>query len=300
MANQDAVSTAPGHAVTFDVLANDTDPQGLPLTLTTESQPFSGVVLCSPSGDCTYTPAVGFRGKDAFGYAISDGAGGTAAGTVVITVGLPPTASFGISSTCGRAPLDVHFDASASSDPAGSIESYAWSFGDGSTGTGITTDHVFGSAGTYQATLTVTNDLGLTGSTSVAVPVGPSAPVQPTRIVGNADVTGGGRLAVDLTRVAMPFGLKPIWFGSVGYLDQHAKVAALAWVLTNHTVVRPLAGSCDGVTIVVTADDMFRMISKPLSVEIDDTGHGPGDTVSLVFGQASAQGVTDWGDLTVR
>jgi len=54
----------------------------------------------------------------------------------------------------------VSFDASYSTDPDGSISSYSWNFGDGSTGTGKTVQHAYTSGGTYTVTLTVTDNDG--------------------------------------------------------------------------------------------------------------------------------------------
>ena len=57
---------------------------------------------------------------------------------------------------------EVSFDASGSYDPYGSITSYDWDFGDGETGTGVTTAYTYTAADTYSVTLTVTDDEGLT------------------------------------------------------------------------------------------------------------------------------------------
>lgn len=67
-----------------------------------------------------------------------------------------PTASF----TAVAEGLAARFDASASSDPDGSVVSYSWAFGDGATGTGRTATHTYAKAGTYTSTLTVTDDDG--------------------------------------------------------------------------------------------------------------------------------------------
>ena len=69
----------------------------------------------------------------------------------------PPTASF----TFACVDLTCTFDASASSDPDGTIVTYAWDFGDGSpvdTSSGATANHIYALAGSYNVQLTVTDD----------------------------------------------------------------------------------------------------------------------------------------------
>ncbi|MFF1635008.1 LamG-like jellyroll fold domain-containing protein [Leifsonia sp. NPDC058248] len=68
-----------------------------------------------------------------------------------------PTAAF----TSTVTNLSVAFDGSTSHDPDGNVNSYAWDFGDGSTGTGVNPTHAYGSAATYTVTLTVTDNQGL-------------------------------------------------------------------------------------------------------------------------------------------
>ncbi len=76
----------------------------------------------------------------------------------------PPLARMSASPSSGTTPLTVHFDGAGSSDPDGSIASYTWDFGDGSNGTGPMTDHTYSTAGTFTATLTVTDNQGARAS----------------------------------------------------------------------------------------------------------------------------------------
>jgi len=88
-----------------------------------------------------------------------------------------PTASFTASPASGNAPLTVSFDASASTDPDGSIASYSWDFGDGDSGSGATTSHVYSTDGTFTATLTVADDDGNTDTATRTITVGSAAAI---------------------------------------------------------------------------------------------------------------------------
>ncbi|MCB0851249.1 MAG: PKD domain-containing protein, partial [Bacteroidetes bacterium] len=68
----------------------------------------------------------------------------------------PPVASF--SANGGSTPLEFNFDATSSYDPDGIITSYAWDFGDGNTGTGVSVMHTYATTGTYNVSLTITDD----------------------------------------------------------------------------------------------------------------------------------------------
>ena len=71
----------------------------------------------------------------------------------------------------GKAPLAVHFDSSGSTDPDGTISSYYWDFMDGSSSTEANPLHEFNVPGTYEVTLTVTDDKGASASNSVTIVV---------------------------------------------------------------------------------------------------------------------------------
>ena len=87
-----------------------------------------------------------------------------------------PVAKASANRTSGPAPLSVSFSSAGSSDPGGSSLSYSWTFGDGGTSTSANPSHTYSSAGSYTALLTVRNSAGATGSASLTITVGNTAP----------------------------------------------------------------------------------------------------------------------------
>ena len=85
----------------------------------------------------------------------------------------PPTALFTFSPKNPLVNEEITFDASASTDPDGSIVSYEWDFGDGNTGSGKIVTHSYPSAGDYTVTLTVTDDKGAKDTTTREIKVTP-------------------------------------------------------------------------------------------------------------------------------
>ena len=79
----------------------------------------------------------------------------------------PPTLSISASPTSGVSPLFVSFTSSAS-DPDGYIASYFWNFGDGSSSTSANPTHSY-NAGSYTASLTVTDNAGATATKNVTI-----------------------------------------------------------------------------------------------------------------------------------
>ena len=107
--------------------------------------------------------------------------------TVTIVSQPPPIASFTATPTNGEAPLTVDFDATASSDPNGSIVSYNWDYDDGSIfGLGTVTSHEYTFPGSYTVTLTVTDNEGATASATTPVIVGVVAPID-VRVAASSD-----------------------------------------------------------------------------------------------------------------
>jgi Bacterial Ig domain len=68
------------------VLANDSDPDGDPLTAEKASEPTYGTVFLAPDGSIVYVPPGGFTGTDGFTYRASDGVLRSDATAVTVTV----------------------------------------------------------------------------------------------------------------------------------------------------------------------------------------------------------------------
>jgi len=72
------------------------------------------------------------------------------------------------SPTVGSPPLSVHF-AGGGITSSGSWSSFAWDFGDGTTGTGAAIDHVYTAPGNYLVTLTAIDASGQVGQATVQI-----------------------------------------------------------------------------------------------------------------------------------
>jgi chitodextrinase len=79
--------------------------------------------------------------------------------TPVCLANLPPIANAGLDQTASVGTA-VTFNGSGSSDPDGTITSYAWDFGDGTSGTGSIVTHAYSASGSKTVTLTVTDNSG--------------------------------------------------------------------------------------------------------------------------------------------
>ena len=180
-------SDAEGDVITFGVL-------GLPL----------GATFDTNTGHFSWTPGAADGGDHAVTFSATDG---SSSDSEAITISIaadnnPPVADPG-GPYQGATGQPLLFDGSASSDPNGDNLTYAWDFGDGGTATGVTASHVYGIAGAYLVTLTVTDD----GSPSLSNSATTSATVVnliPAQIVlkipnnGALRVSGGGNQLVGI------------------------------------------------------------------------------------------------------
>jgi hypothetical protein len=90
VASNDNLTTNQGTALTFttatNLLGNDTDAEGDPLSIIGFTQPANGTVVNNADGTWTYTPNPTFSGADNFTYTVDDGNGGTATAILNVTV----------------------------------------------------------------------------------------------------------------------------------------------------------------------------------------------------------------------
>lgn len=110
-------------------------------------------------------------------------------GVVQDPVYLPPLAKAQVNATATIVGAPVRFTSEGTSDPQGLPLSYAWEFGDGSTGEGSTTEHAYATPGEYVARLAVTNGKAPLADTAVVnlkVVAPNAAPVARLRIVDAA------------------------------------------------------------------------------------------------------------------
>lgn len=191
---------------------------------------------------------------------------------------VPPVASFTASPTSGAAPLTVRFDASASSDPDGQITGRRWDFGDGSPFEwGRTKSHVYSAAGTYVATLQITDDDGASSTASQTIVVGSgAADNKPPAASFTASPTSG---AVPLV----------VSFNSSGSSDPDGTIVSRSWSFGDggtSTAVSPgytytKAGTYTA-TLTVTDDDGAKgTASKTISVGATPPPGGTGKEIKV-------------------
>jgi PKD repeat protein len=171
----------------------------------------------------------------------------------------PPTALF--TRTCTE--LACSFDATSSTDPDGTIASYAWDFGDGTTGSGLNVQHTYALPSGYNVTLVVTDNTGHVGVNTQTVSVASSNPTAAFSITPQSPHTtdvisldGSGSSAV-LGRVIVTYA----WEFSGAFVGT-ASGSAVS--------VGPVGGSGGTLTIKLTVTDsagQIGILSKTIQIQ---------------------------------
>lgn len=247
---------------------------------------------------------------------VADNAGATGTGSQTVAVSStgnsnnPPSASF--SSNCTD--LSCNFDAAASTDSDGVIVSYSWDYGASATGSGMTSGHDYAGDGTYSVTLTVTDNGGLTSTSTqdvsviaqVSAPDGQVLYQQKCSTCHGADALGGTlteHSIVDHTAAEITDAINTI--PSHSYLRSLTaeEIQAIAdYLLTLFTGTTDTGGSSwakvtladSAGTIVTTESDpatgIYSASSAKLSGPVLARAYFPNED-RVLFGYASQPGV---------
>ncbi|UXY33843.1 PQQ-dependent sugar dehydrogenase [Streptomyces albidocamelliae] len=184
------------------------------------------------------------------------------------TDGHSPVAQAAADRTSGQAPLKVAFSSAGTTDQDGDALTYGWDFGDGATSTAADPTHKYKKNGTYTATVTAKDTTGRTGSASVRVVVGNTAPRVTLELPQDGQLFSFGD--------AVPFKVK-VTDPEDGKAVDCAKVT-VNFILGHDTHGHPLtsAQGCSG-TIQTSADgghDEDANIFGVLDAQYTDGGGG--------------------------
>ena len=228
---------------------------------------FWGYRIAGLFGNCTGSPAAGAPSR----VRLIEVAGASAPTA-------PPTASFTASPNPADVGESVLFDGSDSqdNDAEGSdaqIVRYFWSFGDGATQTTTspTTSHPYAAAGTYQATLTVTDNDGEAASTDLLIEV--DSPPPP----GAHEATGGGHILVGGQRANFGFDADSSATGTSGHLTYQDKAGG---VKVQSRSITSLQVSGNQATIRGSCT-VNKVSGFTFTVDVVDDGPGPTDVFRI-------------------
>ena len=192
VAADDSATTNEDTSITVNVVSNDSDVDGDTLVVSAVTQGVNGTVSFA-GGSVTYTPSGNFNGSDSFTYTMSDGNGGTATGTVNVTVNLvndAPVANNDSATTNEETPVTVNVLSNDIDVEGDSLVVSAVTQGTNGTvtfaGGSVTYTPTANFNGSDSFTYTVSDGNGGTASATVSVTVNPvnDAPTGAVTITG--------------------------------------------------------------------------------------------------------------------
>ena len=170
----------------------------------------------------------------------------------------------------------LQFSGTASSDPDGTIITYQWDFGDGSTGTGATPTHTYSAIGTYTVTLIVTDNSGSRNSAQTTANISnPSSATLSSVAVSPTSVTGGGSAHGKVTLS----GAAPTGGATVTLTSSNTAAAQVPASVT-------VAAGATTTTFSVTTSS----VTSSTSVTLSGSYNGSVKTASLTVNSASVSG----------
>ena len=194
----------------------------------------------------------------------------------------PPTAVALASPTSIFVGDSVQFDGSQSSDKDGESLTYFWNFGDGTTSTQSVVWHQYTQIGNYNVQLTVTDTLGNTDSSQIAISVAQVPPpdaflnINPTTTLINTTVSADGRSSsADATFETIDWGDGTTGSSSnLNHTFQHAYTKSGSYLVV--LTVQNNAGLTDSDSAVVTVN-----LPQPTISGFSPSSGGPGTSVTI-------------------
>jgi len=121
-----------------------------------------------------------------------------------------PTANTGgpYSASTGES---ITFDGTDSNSPDGSIISYIWDFGDGSSGSGYRTTHTYSTAGTYTVTLIIRNNLGGSASDTTTATITPDTTAPTIDVYETGSTTGLSNIFIFSAHITDNVNINKVW-----------------------------------------------------------------------------------------
>lgn len=233
----------------LDALVTLSDSNGAALATVNPADALNATVSATLPAAGTYYLAVTGTGKGdplTTGYSNYGSLGQYAVAATVYTPGsVAPTAVIAASATSGTAPVTVNFSGTNSTDPDGSVVAWDWSFSDGLTASGSTTSRTWSTAGSYVATLKVTDNAGLSASSSVTVTVNAPVVIVPLHVA-----------AIDMSRTLTRNGVAQAQAG-VKVVDGNGLPMAGA------SVSGRWSGLVSGTGTLTTGTDGYARFSSP-------------------------------------
>ena len=206
-AGEDVTLTLPDNSVVLAGTASDPDGGDIVSYQWVFDGPGTPTLSGADTAELTVSDLV--EGTYIFTLTVIDDDGQTASDSVVVTVlsGTGnPVAVAEATPESGTAPLDVAFTGSNSTDD-GTIVSYSWDFGDGNTSDVADPQHTYTNPGTYQVSLTVTDDSGLTDTATLTIVVSEEEASMVVSVLNPAVVYGGNGVKSAVIQVLnMPEG----------------------------------------------------------------------------------------------
>jgi PKD repeat protein len=228
---------------------------------------------------------------------------------VVLPPAGTPTAQFTVTPQPVNVNVPAIFDGSLSSPGQNALQitSYAWNFGDGATGSGQSVTHTFTAQGTYNVTLTVTNDRGLRNTSAQAITAGltqapspafvfsPTAPVVGQAVVFNADTSkpAPGRT---LTEFNWIFGDGDTTQPTSGFVVSHTFAAAGTYNVTLSVLDDVGQKATVSVSVPVSTANPIAKLTLTKTGGLSITADG---SLSTAVGSTQITNYTfKWGDST--